>query len=55
MRFVCGEAEHDEVGVESVQTVPCVRVVVWSDLLTPYEIHYLMLSLTGRLHQKHLK
>ena len=49
VRVVRDEREHDEVGVEAVEAVPQVRVVVRLHLHAPNVVHDLVLALAGHL------
>lgn len=49
MRLVGEESQHDQIGIQTVNAMPGVRVEVRLGLLGPNEIHDLVLSLSRNL------
>ena len=44
VRLVCGQSQHDEVGISTIETVVGVGVVVRLTLLTMNEVHDLVFT-----------
>ena len=44
VRFVREQAEHDEIGIGTVETMSCVGVVVWSPPQLPNVVQHLVLT-----------